>query len=66
MVVMFRTPFMVILLVAFMLEANTDLLALIVLALAVVLIVNPLLQRLIASRRTRTPAADSRSADSAR
>ena len=66
MVVMFRTPFMVILLVAFMLEANTDLLALIVLALAVVLIVNPLLQRLIASRRARTPAAGSRSADSAR
>jgi H+/Cl- antiporter ClcA len=66
MVVTFRTPFMVVLLVAFMLEANTDLLALIVLALAVVLIVNPLLQRLVASKRARTPAAGPRSADSAR
>lgn len=51
MVVMFRTPFMVILLTGFMLDAAMDLVALIVLAVAVVLIVEPLLQRLAASRR---------------
>ena len=56
MVVMFRTPFMVILLVSFMLEANVDLLTLIVLAVAAVLIVNPVLQRLVASREPTASA----------
>jgi hypothetical protein len=41
---------MVILLTGFMLEASADLTALIVLAVAAVLIVSPLVQRLIASR----------------
>ena len=50
MVVMFRTPFMVIMLTGFMLDATMDLTALIVLAVGVVLIVNPLLKRLVASR----------------
>jgi len=60
MVVMFRTPFMVILLAGFMLEASMDLIALIVLAVAAVLIVSPLLDRLLASR---TASGRGRAAD---
>jgi H+/Cl- antiporter ClcA len=56
MVVMFRTPFMVILLTGFMLDASIDLLALIVLAAAAVLIVSPLLQRLVASKSAAAQA----------
>ncbi len=56
MVVAFRTPFMVILLVAFMLEASMDHVALIVLAVAAVLIVSPLLERLVASRKAGSVA----------
>jgi H+/Cl- antiporter ClcA len=62
MVVMFRTPFMIILLVSFMLEASMDLVALIVLAVAAMLIVSPLVQRLVAARsraRAAHPAAES-------
>lgn len=50
MVVTFRTPFMVILLIAYLLEANFDMLTLIVLAVAVALIVSPLLQLLMTRR----------------
>ncbi len=56
MVVMFRTPFMVILLTGFMLDATMDLMALIVMAVAVVLIVSPLLERLLAAKKTAGPA----------
>ncbi|NLT93459.1 MAG: hypothetical protein GXY02_10080, partial [Actinobacteria bacterium] len=62
MVVMFRTPFMVILLTAFMLEASIDLLALIVLAVAAVLIVSPLLQRAAAKRTAAAEAPGGRDA----
>ena len=57
--VLFKAPFMVILLTAFMLQANMDLVALIVLAVATVLIVQPILLDLIAARqaaRTTTAA----------
>ncbi len=60
MVVMFRTPFMVILLTAFMLEASIDLLALIVLAVAAVLIVSPLLQRAAAKQTAPAEAPGGR------
>ena len=49
--VLFKAPFMVILLTAFMLQANMDLIALIVLAVATVLVVQPILLDLIAARR---------------
>ncbi|HEY8199416.1 MAG TPA: chloride channel protein [Candidatus Limnocylindrales bacterium] len=49
--VFFKAPFMVILLTAFMLQAGVDLVALIVLAVATVLIVQPFLLDLIAARR---------------
>lgn len=55
---LFRTPFMVILLTAFMLQVNTDMIALIVLAAAVAMIVGPLLRRLVASRRKAAAAAE--------
>ena len=55
--VLFKAPFMVILLTAFMLQANTDLVALIVLAVATVLIVQPILLDLIAARRAGTATA---------
>ena len=50
---LFKTPFMVVLLTAFMLGASTDLTALIVLAVATVLIVAPPLQRFASARRER-------------
>jgi H+/Cl- antiporter ClcA len=59
---LFRTPLMVVLLTGFMLDEGTTMVALIVLAVAVVMIVMPPLQKLMAARRAgkdadRTPAA---------
>jgi H+/Cl- antiporter ClcA len=48
---LFRTPLMVVLLTAFMLDATPDLIALIVLAVATVMIALPPLQRRIAARQ---------------
>jgi H+/Cl- antiporter ClcA len=50
-VVLFRAPFMVILLTSFMLQASVDLTALIVIAVATVLIVQPYLLAAIAARQ---------------
>ena len=55
--VLFKAPFMVILLTAFMLQANPDLIALIVLAVATVLIVQPIMLDLIAARRAARATA---------
>jgi H+/Cl- antiporter ClcA len=49
--VLFKTPFMVVLLISFMLGASANLIALIVFAVATALIVAPVLQRLIAARQ---------------
>lgn len=49
--VLFKTPFMVVLLTSFMLGASANLLALIVFAVATGLIVGPVLQKLIAARQ---------------
>ena len=58
--VLFKAPFMVILLTAFMLQANVDLVALIVLAVATILIAQPILLDLVAARRaTKVPATAS-------
>ena len=54
---LFRTPLMVVLLTAFMLDASPDLIALIVLAVATVMIAAPPLQRLMAERQARKGAA---------
>ncbi len=54
---LFRTPFMVILLTGFMLEVNTDMIALIVLCAAIAMILGPLLRRLVASRRKTADTA---------
>ena len=48
---LFRTPLMVVLLTAFMLDAKPDLIALIVLAIATVMIVMPPLQKRLAARQ---------------
>jgi H+/Cl- antiporter ClcA len=59
-VVLFKAPFMVILLTVFMLQASVDLTALIVIAVATVLIVQPYLLAFIASRqeaRAERPSA---------
>ena len=50
---LFRTPLMVVLLTAFMLDAKPDLIALIVLAVATVMIAAPPLQRLMAERQAQ-------------
>jgi H+/Cl- antiporter ClcA len=50
-VALFRAPFMVILLAVVMLAANADLTAMIVVAVAAVLIVQPVLQRAVNARR---------------
>jgi len=50
--VLFKAPFMVILLTAFMLQADMDVIAVIVLAVATVLVVQPILLDLITARRT--------------
>jgi len=58
--VLFKAPFMVILLTAFMLQANVDLVALIVLAVATILIAQPILLDLVAARRAaKVPATAS-------
>lgn len=49
--VLFKTPLMIVLLTSFMLAASADLIALIVFAVATALIVQPTLQQLIASRQ---------------
>jgi H+/Cl- antiporter ClcA len=49
--VLFKAPFMVILLTAFMLQANMDLVALIVLSVATVLIAQPILLDFVTARR---------------
>jgi H+/Cl- antiporter ClcA len=55
--VLFKAPFMVILLTAFMLQAGTDLVALIVLAVATILIVEPYVLAFVAARQApRAPA----------
>ena len=54
---LFRTPLMVVLLTAFMLDASTNLLALIVLAVATVMIAMPRAQRRMAARQARKNAA---------
>lgn len=56
--VLFKAPFMVILLTAFMLQADMDVVAVIVLAVATVLIAQPILLDLVAARRASrsTPA----------
>ncbi len=48
---LFKTPFMVILLTAFMLSASENLIALIVFAVAAVLFVQPYIERLMAQRQ---------------
>ena len=53
---LFKTPFMVILLTAFMLSASENLVALIVFAVAAVLFVQPYLERFMAARQAATPA----------
>jgi H+/Cl- antiporter ClcA len=53
---LFRTPLMVVLLTSFMLDAGTQVLALIVLAVATVMIVLPALERVMAGRRGRAGA----------
>lgn len=55
--VLFKAPFMVILLTAFMLQADVDVIALIVLSVATVLIVQPILLDLVAARRAARDAA---------
>ncbi len=50
--VLFRAPFMVILLTAVMLEADAELVALIVLAVAAVMIVQPYLAAAVAARQS--------------
>ena len=50
---LFRTPLMVVLLTAFMLDASLDLVALIVLAVATVMIAAPPLQQRLAARRAK-------------
>ena len=50
---LFRTPLMVVLLTGFMLDEGTTMVALIVLAVAIVMIVMPPLQKLMAARRAR-------------
>jgi uncharacterized membrane protein YjjP (DUF1212 family) len=50
-IVLFKAPFMVILLTGFMLQASVDLTALIVIAVATVLIVQPYVLAFIASRQ---------------
>jgi H+/Cl- antiporter ClcA len=54
--VLFRTPLMVVLLTAFMLNATPDLTALIILSVATAMIVTPQLQRLIAARQAERRA----------
>ena len=56
--VLFKTPFMVVLLTSFVLAASADLITLIVFAVATALIVQPPLQKLIAARQQRAGAAD--------
>jgi chloride channel protein, CIC family len=61
--VLFKAPFMVIVLTAVMLEASAELIALIILAVAAVMIVQPSLTALVAQRQARTmgtPPAPSR------
>ena len=53
---LFRTPLMVVLLTAFMLDAKPDLLALIVLAVATVMIAMPPLQQRMAARQAKKEA----------
>lgn len=53
---LFRTPLMVVLLTAFMLDAKPDLIALIVLAVATVMIAMPPLQQRMAARQARKGA----------
>ncbi len=54
--VLFRTPLMVVLLTAFMLNATPDLTALIILSVATAMIVTPQLLRLITARQARRQA----------
>jgi H+/Cl- antiporter ClcA len=54
--VLFRTPLMVVLLTAFMLNATPDLTALIILSVATAMIVTPQLLRLIAARQAKRQA----------
>ena len=60
--VLFRAPFMVILLTAVMLEANVELVALIVLAVAVVMIVQPYIGAAIAARQAARDGTSSAAA----
>lgn len=53
--VLFRAPFMVILVTAVMLQAGAELVALIVLAVATVLIVQPYILAAVASRQAARP-----------
>jgi len=55
--VLFRTPLMVVLLTAFMLDATPDLTALIILSVATAMIVTPHLMRLVAARQAKRGAA---------
>ena len=61
-VVLFKAPFMVILLTTAMLQANPVLIALIVLAVAAVLVVQPYLLAAIATRQASRPARRGKSA----
>jgi H+/Cl- antiporter ClcA len=54
--VLFRTPLMVVLLTAFMLDATPDLTALIILSVATAMIVTPHLMRLVAARQAQRQA----------
>ena len=62
--VLFKAPFMVILLTVVMLQANAELTALIVLAVAAVMIVTPYIMAAIASRQAARAAAPGGSAPS--
>jgi H+/Cl- antiporter ClcA len=55
--VLFRTPLMVVLLTAFLLDEGATMMALIVIAIATVMIVTPLLQKRIAARQAARTAA---------
>ena len=56
-IVLFKAPFMVILLTAVMLQASTEMIALIVLAVAAVMIVLPYLMAAVTTGRPPAPAA---------
>ena len=57
-VLLFKAPFMVVLLTSFMLSASADLITLIVFAVATVLIVQPFLARAMAARQPAAPGSD--------